>query len=75
MALKNSTPPGLTNDQILLLGATACGTVRTGWPAKESYDPADIAEAELWLFHWSLAARLAKTKEEFIEVMTFLLYP
>lgn len=75
MALKNSTPPGLSNSQILLLGAMACGSVRTGWPPVESYNKADIAEAELWLFYWSLAARLAKTKEEFIDLMAFLLFP
>ena len=72
---QSKPPSALTNDQILLLGATALGTIRTGYPKRKSYDPAQVAYAEDWLQYWAIAAKMAKTRREFIEVMAFLMYP
>jgi hypothetical protein len=65
----------LTNEQILTIAAQCCGTVRTGYPHRRSYDKSQVAAAELWLFRYALAARVAKTRRDFIEIMSFLLYP
>lgn len=71
----NPQDPGMTNAQVLRLGATALITIRTGHPSRKFYDPDQLVYAENWLEYWALAAEWARTKEEFIQVMTFLMYP
>lgn len=61
------------NAQILMIGSLAINTILTGSPAPESYSIPDLVTAAAWLWRWHLAAAGAESKEEFIEVMAFLL--
>lgn len=72
----SSLTPGdesIGNAQILLLGSLAINTLLTGSPAPESYRVPELITAANWLWRWHLATAGAGSKEEFVEVMTFLL--
>jgi hypothetical protein len=75
--LSSTTPAneGLTNATIILLGSQAIQTLLTGSPRPEAYSVPDLVAAMRWLWAFHGLANLADTKEEFIEMMGFLLYP